>query len=100
MRSLIRWLAVLVALVAIHELLSEWLVRENLVSRLLSPGAHTPWLSLVVSSAFFAVRFATLFVLPGAMAWKISHALFFRESDPRIEPPDASRARSTHPERA
>ncbi len=38
-----------------------------LVSRLLSPGSHTPWAQLVVSTGFLAVRVLLWVVMPAAL---------------------------------
>jgi len=62
--ALASWTAMLV----LHEVLAWHMADSHVVSNLLSPGAHTPVVSLLVAVGFVLLRLALILVMPGLIA--------------------------------
>lgn len=62
-------LRVVALLVALHLVLREILIRVDLVSTILSAGAHTPIWMLFAAVTFAVVRLTVFLVIPSVVAW-------------------------------
>ncbi|HKP59752.1 MAG TPA: hypothetical protein VJV78_23675 [Polyangiales bacterium] len=51
----------------LQELLLRTPVLSNAVASLISPGAHTPWLSLAIAGGFLILRVYVLLLWPAAL---------------------------------
>lgn len=52
----------------LHELVVRTPALSNAVAALFSPGAHTPWLSLMLATGFLVVRVYVVLLWPAAVA--------------------------------
>ena len=68
--------AVVIAMLAAHELLAHWMIDADAAGQLLSPGAHTPPHILALALSFVLLRLAVFLLLPAlVVGWLCSYIL-------------------------
>lgn len=69
-----------VLLLTMHLALREVLARFDVVSSAFAAGSHVPWWMLACAAAFAAVRLAVFFLVPAAIAWRLTLAFVAHSS--------------------
>jgi hypothetical protein len=73
LRVELRVWAVVLVLVALHEVLARGLDRADLIARLLAPAGAGVVLSLLAALVLYGLRIALVFFVPG---WLVARAVF------------------------
>jgi hypothetical protein len=71
-------LSALAALLVAHEVLLRVMADNQIVTKLLSPGGHTPTGELWTAGLFMAVRVTVVLLLPGILLSRIGLLLYDR----------------------